>query len=63
MVGSAELRKNEHEIKTGCHRYRPLFSDHALIFSSAAFHLSVYPTIRQPGTGYSKTDSALPYHK
>ena len=32
-------------------RLRPLFPDHALIFSRA-FHLHVIPTTWEPGTGY-----------
>ena len=42
MVGSAKLRKRDHENKTGgnCGATSPLYLDHTLIFSSS-FHLRV----------------------
>ena len=54
IVGSAKLRKHDHENKTGgnCGANIPLFPDHTLIFSSS-FHLRVIPTIWEPGTDYT----------
>ena len=68
IVGSAKLRKRKHKNKTGGNwgeegrlslpfsRHRPLFPDHALIFSRAC-HLRVMPTIWEPVTGYSPSPS------